>query len=58
MNFSEKEIQEHIWENRDRFVDLLVEPTNLDRVVFDEDLSNLSAQSLVKNRIIEKISLL
>lgn len=56
MNFSEKEIQEHIWENRDRFVDLLIEPTNLDRFVFNEDLSNVSVQSLVKNRIIEKIN--
>lgn len=46
IKFTEKEIQNHIWENRNNFPDLLIEPAGLEIIEFNEDLSNVTAQRL------------
>lgn len=56
IKFTEKEIQNHIWENRNNFPDLLIEPAGLEIIEFNEDLSNVTAQLLIKNRINSKLS--
>lgn len=56
IKFTEKEIQNHIWENRNNFSDLLIEPAGLEIIEFSEDLSNVTAQLLIKNRINSKLS--
>lgn len=56
MKFSEKEIQDYIWKKRDHFSELLVDPVGLEETQFDEDLSDVTAQTLVKNRIVKKLS--
>lgn len=54
--FTEKDIQNYIWENRDDFESLLDEPVGLELFEFEHDLSNISAQLLMKNRINRKLS--
>lgn len=56
IKFTEKEIQNHIWENRNIFSELLVDPIGLEMVEFNQDLSDVSAQLLIKNRINNKLS--
>ncbi|PMO05156.1 hypothetical protein BCT19_11790 [Vibrio splendidus] len=56
MKFSEKEIQNYIWNNRDNFLSFLDELEDLNEVSFQDDLSDLNAQSLIRNRINQKLS--
>ncbi|HCQ6744544.1 TPA: hypothetical protein OL620_004821, partial [Escherichia coli] len=53
---TEKEIQNYIWENRNNFPELLIEPAGLEVLEFNEDLSDVTAQLLIKNRINSKLS--
>ena len=55
MIFTEKEIQNYIWDHKDDFIDFLIEPLNLDQIDFNEELSNVTAQSLVRNKINKKL---
>lgn len=55
MKFTEKEIQDYIWENREDFEMLLNDPGEPEYIDFNDDLSNVSAQALVKNRILKKL---
>ncbi|WP_346825585.1 hypothetical protein [Serratia inhibens] len=56
INFTEKEIQNYIWENRSNFPELLIEPEGLEVVEFNNELSDVTAQLLIKNRINSKLS--
>lgn len=56
MSFSEKEIQNYIWSIRDDFSELLIEPKGLDLVEFDGELSDVTAQHLIQNKINTKLS--
>jgi len=56
VKYSEKEIQNHIWNNRDNFGNFLVDPIGLEETTFNNDLSDVTAQALVKNRIMKKLS--
>ncbi|GAB0523027.1 hypothetical protein BT08F39_44050 [Escherichia coli] len=56
IKFTEKEIQNYIWENRNNFPELLIEPAGLEVLEFNEDLSDVTAQLLIKNRINSKLS--
>lgn len=56
MPFSEKEIQNYIWEMREDFPELLIEPQGLDLVKFDDELSDVTAQRLIQNKINTKLS--
>jgi len=56
MSFSEKEIQNYIWNIRDDFSELLIEPKRLDLVKFDDELSDVTAQHLIQNKINNKLS--
>ncbi len=56
MQFTEKEIQDYIWKKREEFVELLVEPLGLDLVEFDDELSDVSAQLLIQNKIRRQLS--
>ncbi|CAK3652556.1 DUF91 domain-containing protein [Vibrio crassostreae] len=51
MQFTEREIQDYIWEKREEFVELLVEPEGLELVEFNDDLSDVTAQRLIQNKI-------
>jgi len=55
MKFSEKEIQNYIWDKRDNFADFLVDSNQLNELEINEDLSNLTAQTLIKNKITKKL---
>lgn len=56
MKFTEKEIQDYIWDNRDNFSSFLDENEDLMEVSFKDDLSDLNAQSLIRYRINKKIN--
>ncbi len=56
MKFSEKEIQNYIWENRENFSSFLDETHDLVEVSFKDDLSDVNAQSLIRNRINKKLN--
>ncbi|HCE4792192.1 TPA: hypothetical protein NKQ44_004762 [Vibrio parahaemolyticus] len=56
MKFSEKEIQNYIWENRESFSSFLDETHDLVEVSFKDDLSDVNAQSLIRNRINKKLN--
>lgn len=55
ISFTEREIQDYIWSNRESFDSFLDEPVGLDIFKFDDDLSNVSAQNLIRNRINKKL---
>lgn len=55
MKFSEKQIQNYIWDHRDEFELFLDDPEFLQQVEFKNDLSDVSAQSLIKNQINKKL---
>lgn len=42
IKFTEKEIQNYIWENRNNFPELLIEPAGLEVLEFNEDLSDVT----------------
>ncbi|MEJ3671993.1 hypothetical protein WFH35_07135 [Vibrio vulnificus] len=55
MKFSEKELQDYIWENREEFYSFLEQNEEIEEVSFKDDLSDLNAQSLIRHRIDRKI---
>lgn len=55
MNFSEKEIQLHIWNNRENFMDLVDQLTGLDEIETSYELYNLLPQNLLWNRVSSQI---
>jgi len=55
VRFSEAEIQDYLWKNRERFAELLVSPDNLDEFELLDDFSNLTAHTLLRNRITKKL---
>jgi hypothetical protein len=56
MHFTESDIQKYIWSRRDDFASLLENKTLPAEVSFKDDLSDLSAQSLIRNRTISRLS--
>ncbi|EHZ7349439.1 hypothetical protein N5K32_003059 [Vibrio parahaemolyticus] len=55
MKFTEKEIQDYIWKNKHNFSTMLDEDPQLTGYTFKDDLSDISAEALIKNRIYRKI---
>ncbi|WP_421289665.1 hypothetical protein [Aeromonas veronii] len=55
ISFTEREIQDYIWSNRESFDSFLDEPVGLDIFKFEDDLSNVSAHNLIRNRINKKL---
>jgi hypothetical protein len=56
MNFTESEIQKYIWSRRDDFASMLENSALPAEVSFKDDLSDLTAQSLIRNRTISRLS--
>ena len=55
MKFSEIEIQEYLWSQREHFADFLVDTSILNEIKCLDDLSDLTAQALVRNMITKKL---
>jgi len=55
VKFTEKEIQDYIWDSREDFQALLTDPGKPEYIEFKDGLSDVSAQALIKNRILKKI---
>ncbi|WP_174868645.1 hypothetical protein [Pectobacterium polaris] len=54
--FSEKQIQEYIWNARDDFSELLAEQHDIELHEFKDDLSDVTAKLLMRNKIKKRLS--
>jgi hypothetical protein len=56
IKFTEKEIQNYIWSMRGDFSQLLADPKEIESIAFLDDLSNVSANALIKNKLKTRLS--
>ena len=55
IKFTEKEIQEYIWSVGDDFPSLLSDPDDLELINFLDDLSDVNAKSLIRNKLFRRL---